>query len=88
VDNDQDLVWNRLKHGMPFPGSTVQFHGNGIATKFNSAWLHSKERHFFRVLVNDVAQSNYRDFQVENHDLIFRNPPADGANIQIEVYTK
>jgi len=80
--NDKELVWDRLKHGITF-GSSVNFTGNGIATHFNSAWLADG---VYKVTVNDVAQSIFRDFQIDNNDIIFRRPPEEYAKICVEVF--
>jgi len=81
--NNKELVWDRLKNGILPPLNAVRFHGNGIATNFNSAWIADG---VYKVTVNDVAQSVYRDFQIENNDVIFRQPPPEYAKIRVEVY--
>ena len=83
MNEEQEQVWERLKRG---PSRTVvTFLGNGIAHKFNSAWLFDVSENKVRITVDDVAQSMYRDFSINYNDIIFYTPPADGHIINVEI---
>jgi len=83
MDKEQEEVWDRLKHGVN-DTTLLSFHGNGIATRFNSAWFGKVK--FVKVMVNDIAQSQYRDFCLDYNDIVFYKPPALGHLVSIEVY--
>ena len=86
MNKEQENVWDRLKYGLPeFNMVAVIFHGNGVATKFNSGWLSNCRT--VKVTVDDVAKSEYRDFKVSWNDVIFNEPPPNGHKIIIEAYT-
>jgi hypothetical protein len=83
--NEEDLIWEILKYGVHVISSVVQFTGNGIARKFNSAWLLDAVVH--RVTMNDVARSAYRDYDVRHNEIIFNAAPPAGAMIAVSVYS-
>ena len=86
MNNDQEEVWDRLKYGVPtLMSSTIVFKGNGIAHKFNSAWLSGTT--LICITVDDVPQDRSRDYRISFHDIIFAVPPATGAIIKAEVYS-
>ena len=84
MNKEQEEVWKRLKRGIQI--TEVTFTGNGIAHKFNSAWLSVVEPQKVRVTVDDVAQSEFRDFSINYNDIIFYEPPAATHKIIVEVY--
>ena len=79
---EQEEIWDRLKYGV-LNRSTVVFHGNGTATKFNSGWISGSK--IVRITVDDVAQSLFRDYRIIWNDIVFKKPPAPGHMIRVEV---
>lgn len=84
MTNEQEEIWERLKRGLRV--TVVTFIGNGVAHKFNSAWLFDVSSSQIRVTVDDVARSEFGDFSINYNDIIFYEPPADGHVINVEVY--
>jgi len=87
MNTDKEKVWDRLKHGLPFRKTmtaTIHYTGNGIATRFNSAWL-SNPNNQVEASLDGVLE---KDFIIQLNDLVFTEPPAEGAKIQINVFTK
>ena len=85
MNSDQEQVWDRLKYGLPsLLTTTVEFTGNGIATRFNSAWLGGS---ILCITIDDVAQCRNRDFFMNYNDIVFYDPPVTDAQIKVEAYT-
>jgi len=87
MNTDKEKVWDRLKHGLPFKRSmtaNIHYTGNGIATRFNSAWL-SNVNNQVEASLDGVLE---KDFIIQLNDLVFTEPPGEGVKIQINVFTK
>ena len=85
MTEEQEQVWDSLKHGIPASCRTrIHFIADGTATKFHSAWFNGTR--LFRVTVDDVAQSQYRDFRLVGSEIVFKHPPAAYLQVMVEVY--
>lgn len=85
MNEEQEMVWDRLKYGID-PITAVMFYGDGCTTHFTSIWLGGFR--LCRILVDDVAQSNFRDFRIQGNVIAFKKPPSSGQKIVVEIFDR
>ena len=89
MTEEQEEVWDRLKYGVPteYLQSVVHYVGNGIDVNFHSNWQPvANDQVMMRVLVNGIAQSIFKDFDMHMGVVVFKVAPANRELIRIEIY--